>query len=44
MNTQFVANEPNAFRADGGLQNPTGLEPSLHRRPDIVGSWVRSTL
>lgn len=33
MNTQFVANEPNAFRADGGLQNPTGRNPVSIRCP-----------
>lgn len=33
MNTQFVANEPNAFRADGGLTNPTARNPVSVRCP-----------
>jgi len=33
MNTQFVANDPNFFRADAGLQNPVGRNPVSVRCP-----------
>jgi hypothetical protein len=33
MNTQFVPNEPNAFRADGGIPGPTGRNPVSIRCP-----------
>ena len=33
MNTQFVLNEPNVFRADAGVQNPAGRNPVSVRCP-----------